>query len=296
MSRANRVWPEAYEEVDTKPLWNDKQFDLSNSSLVTTLKATKTALNEETEGDLPWRFVWRDYVALSYCWGDLRITREIIINGNSIQATENLEAALRQLRDSRCIKQNFKVWADAICIDQTNLEERGQQVGRMRDIYASAWHVIIWLGPEVNDSSLAMIAVKHLSTRMGMGNPLDGLYRTRRTIDARPLFIIWATYRSSMRREVYRSLYYFFSRQYWRRLWILQEVALGSRGSPVLCGTNCVLWQDIYNVSRFVELDQNRFGRDIIASVKPTLGAWSWEFARDRMPNDDRLEISSEFL
>ena len=92
------------------------------------------------DGNLPWRFAWGDYVALSYCWGDARITREIIVNGCSFHVIVNLETALRQLRDSHCIKQGFKLWADAICIDQRNLEERGQQIGRMRCIYSLVWY------------------------------------------------------------------------------------------------------------------------------------------------------------
>ena len=291
---AERKWPEAYTEVDTKPLWNDKKLD----SGATSSKLPDMGLDDvNVDGRLAWRFVWGDYVALSYCWGDAGTTREIIVNGYSVHVTVNLEAALRQLRDSHRIKQGLKLWVDAICIDQSNLEERGQQVGRMRDIYASAWHVVIWLGVDANDSSLAMTAIRYISARMGTEGPLSELYRTSKAIDARPFFIIWSTYKSSIRKEVYRALYHLLVRPYWRRLWILQEVALGEQDSPVLCGTKCVLWRDIYNFSRSIELDENRFGRDIIASVNPRiLNAWSWEFARDRVPYNSGLETSSEFL
>ena len=295
---AERVWPEAYAKVDMKPLWNDKQHDSrAYDSSGNGEKFERTKMDVNSNEHPTWRFAWGDYVALSYCWGDARTTRGIFVNGHSMQITVNLEAALRQLRDSHCIKQGFKLWVDAICIDQNNTEERGQQVGRMREIYASAWHVVVWLGSDANDSSLAMTAVKHLSARMAMRSPLDGFYRTSRAVDARPLFVIWSTYNSSMRKEVYRALYHLLTRPYWRRLWILQEVALGGRASPVLCGTACVLWGDIYNASRFIELDENRFGRDIVASVKPRiLGAWTWEFARDRVPYNDGPETSSEHL
>ena len=297
-ARDGRDWPEAYAKADTELLWNCKHLDSSASSFdIAIQKPIKPKVDVDRDGNLPWRFAWGDYVALSYCWGDARITRVIIVNGRSLDVTVNLEAALRQLRDSHCIKQGFKIWADAICIDQSNLEERGQQVGRMRDIYSLARHVVIWLGVDANDSYLAMTAVKHLSARMSMENPLNGLYRKSRSIDARPLFVIWSTYKNSMRKAVYRALYHLLTRPYWRRLWILQEVALGGRASPVLCGSRCVLWDDIYNASCFLELEENRFGRDIIQSVKPRiLTAWSWEFARDRLPYNGGLVNSSEFL
>ena len=295
---AERVWPEAYTTVDMKPLWNRQDFDSSISELGNVApKSTNSRLGLHKECSLPWRFTWGDYMALSYCWGDARITREIIVNDYCIHVTVNLEAALRQLRGCHCIKQGFKLWVDAICINQSNFEERGQQVSRMRNIYSSAAHVVIWLGADDDDSPLAMTAVKHLSARMAMGDPLSGLYRASRFIDARPLFVMWSTYKSSMREEVYRALYYLLTRQYWRRLWILQEVALGGHGSPVLCGSQCVLWKDIYNAACFMELDGNRFGRDVMDSVKPRkLAAWSWEFARDRVPYNGGMETSSEFL
>ena len=192
---AERKWPEAYAEVDTKPLWKNKKLSLG----ATSLKPLDMGLDDvNVDGRLAWRFVWGDYVALSYCWGDAGTTREIIVNGYSIRVTVNLEAALRQLRDSNCIKQGLKLWVDAICIDQNNLEERGQQVGRMRDIYASAWHVVIWLGADADDSSLAMTAIRYFSARMGTEGPSDELYRTSKAIDARPLFITWPTYKSSI--------------------------------------------------------------------------------------------------
>jgi hypothetical protein len=41
-------------------------------------------------------------------------------------------------------------WADALCIDQGNVEERTHQVTLMRDIYGSAERAAIWLGLQEN--------------------------------------------------------------------------------------------------------------------------------------------------
>lgn len=290
-----RSWPEAHAEMDTSVLWKAKQR--ASGSKPTALMAPHAGLVPDENRLTPRRFAWGDYVALSYCWGSALMVRKIRVNGRNVDVGANLEAALRQLQSSHCVKRGFKVWVDAICIDQSNVEERGQQIRRMRDIYAAAWHVVIWLGTHDNDSELAMIAIKHFSARMSMSNPLEGLSRTTRTLDARPLFILWTTYRSLLSQEVYRSLYYLLSRPYWRRLWILQEVALGQPEAPVLCGTRCVLWKDIYTAACLMQLDENRLGRDIIATVKPrVLGDWSWEFAQDQIPSDGVVETSSEFL
>jgi hypothetical protein len=40
------------------------------------------------------------------------------------------------------------IWADAICINQSDLQERSQQVRLMGNIYRNAERVLIWLGPD----------------------------------------------------------------------------------------------------------------------------------------------------
>jgi len=57
--------------------------------------------------------------------------------------TKNLHEALQSLRNPRspCV-----VWADAICIDQSNIQERGQQVLFMREIYSASAMTLVYLG------------------------------------------------------------------------------------------------------------------------------------------------------
>jgi len=42
---------------------------------------------------------------------------------------------------------SIRLWADAICVNQTDFSERNQQVSLMSMIYQSATMVISWLGP-----------------------------------------------------------------------------------------------------------------------------------------------------
>jgi hypothetical protein len=85
------------------------------------------------------------YEALSYVWGDPDKTLSICVGKNRFQVTVNLHAALSRLRD-----HSFKriIWVDAICIDQSNKEERKQQVQLMAKIYSNAHRVIVWLGEQ----------------------------------------------------------------------------------------------------------------------------------------------------
>ncbi|RTE78327.1 hypothetical protein BHE90_007203 [Fusarium euwallaceae] len=64
------------------------------------------------------------YEALSYTWGDPKVTREIIVNGYLVNVTFNLYSALYRLRQPEEMRI---LWVDALCINQTDVDERGQQ-------------------------------------------------------------------------------------------------------------------------------------------------------------------------
>jgi hypothetical protein len=81
--------------------------------------------------------------AISYVWGDPRITLPITIDGQPLALTQNLFNGLQRLRP---VDKTLIIFADAACIDQSNLNERSQQVQLMGEIYASAEEVFIWLG------------------------------------------------------------------------------------------------------------------------------------------------------
>ena len=84
-----------------------------------------------------------EYEALSYTWGDQLDTLPIYVDGIELYITKNLEAALRHLRFT---DRPRRLWADAVCINQMDDEEKSLQVQRMDKIFSSASKVIIWLG------------------------------------------------------------------------------------------------------------------------------------------------------
>ncbi|KAK7961179.1 hypothetical protein PG988_012393, partial [Apiospora saccharicola] len=108
------------------------------------------------------------YEALSYVWGPSKTPRVVYIDDTCLAVTENLYMALLRLRNHFLPRI---IWADAICIDQSNVIERSNQVQMMVEIYANASRVIIWLeettasghtcrdGADVGDSALEAICV-----------------------------------------------------------------------------------------------------------------------------------------
>ena len=89
------------------------------------------------------------YDALSYVWGDqIQSQKFLNCNGHQIQVTKNLHAALYAIWSTN---RNIRLWADALCINQADSEEKSVQVARMHHIYSNASCVRVWLGEADED-------------------------------------------------------------------------------------------------------------------------------------------------
>ncbi|KAH3987795.1 hypothetical protein HBH70_005710 [Parastagonospora nodorum] len=94
-----------------------------------------------------------DYFALSYCWKGYSAsaqeeeeTKYIRCNDHLVPIRPNLYSALWHI--AKYQDRTVSLWVDALCIDQSSIEERSQQVFLMGDIYKSMGSVIAWLGSE----------------------------------------------------------------------------------------------------------------------------------------------------
>ncbi|KAI4645870.1 hypothetical protein J4E93_005448 [Alternaria ventricosa] len=83
------------------------------------------------------------FACVSYVWGDPNKTVPIEVDDQEVQITTNLFKFLCHIRDSN---ETLTLWADAICINQADLNEKSQQVVMMGDIYSGCSVVHIWLG------------------------------------------------------------------------------------------------------------------------------------------------------
>jgi hypothetical protein len=99
------------------------------------------------------------YEPLSYVWGEAKRCHQITIRNDKgdgrLKLTDSLHGALRQIRHT---DQERRLWADQICINQEDMEERSQQVQFMNMIYKNASEVLVWLGPA--DQGIAESAFK----------------------------------------------------------------------------------------------------------------------------------------
>lgn len=208
-----------------------------------------------------------NYSCLSYCWGSLHETTEIDVvqpqicrhdgtydgRVTRLKVTKTLEAALRKLRS---LTERPLVWADAVCINQSDPAERGDQVAIMQDIYGQASQTLVWLGDTERQSLDAMEFALHIRRSLLIDPPKDlvvrpflagvktdrlkGLLKGQLRFNHEELshqdFI-------HMRGAVQDLL----SRPWFRRAWVLQEVHRAAQ-VIVMLGDRVCQWQDIIHL------------------------------------------------
>nr|XP_036583874.1 heterokaryon incompatibility protein [Colletotrichum truncatum]KAF6793133.1 heterokaryon incompatibility protein [Colletotrichum truncatum] len=162
------------------------------------------------------------YTAISYAWGDRRDNVRILIDGRPRMVTTSLRDALIALRDS---VHAIWVWADAISINQSDIQELSRQVQIMDKIYATAERVAVWLGP-ASASEKSGLAFESLLgvVENSKEEPFPALIGD--LINSKPAV------------EAIVSL---FERSYWKRLWVMQEVFYAQR-IEIYCGTDKIGW------------------------------------------------------
>lgn len=141
------------------------------------------------------------YTALSYTWGGEEKPEIILCDGSELKIGANLSLALRRLREFDDDDQYL--WVDAICINQSDKDEVGEQVAHMLAIYQKAAQVIAWIDSAGEEPP------------QELGHVLRAAQACEQQLaDNRPLNC-W---------EACRVLSYIYTRDWFRRVWVQQEV------------------------------------------------------------------------
>lgn len=169
------------------------------------------------------------YEALSYTWGVSGEPAEIFVNSQVLHVTWNLYEALYHLR----LSEDRYLWVDAICIDQSNFEERGHQVGLMSTIYWKANSVLVWLGCSTDETNSLF---HHMAQFDGTGSENSGLYSLGYldTLLLRPWF---------------------------SRVWILQEIGT-ARAATIVCGWKCITARKFAKIAKAHARDSGTSGTE----------------------------------
>ncbi|KAK4500386.1 hypothetical protein PRZ48_008575 [Zasmidium cellare] len=156
-----------------------------------------------------------DYQAISYTWGEIDLT-PVTVNSQTLDVRRNCHYALWQVR---LHYSSDYIWIDSICIDQSNLREKGIQVSIMFEIYSRASRVLACVGPHENNSKLFL----------QLNEPHVDL--ARRDMNAYQSFSV--------------ADYHFTFRPNFRRLWVVQELFAARKRLEILCGADRFSWTQV---------------------------------------------------
>jgi hypothetical protein len=188
------------------------------------------------------------YEALSYVWGSPRKRRDITIDGATLSMTENLHGALTAFRHRPIAESSDepdapsrgqpvrRLWADAVCINQADLQERISQVELMSSIYAGAHRVLSWLGWEQGEGGRQHTQDAIRFIHAFMKDPDTSLRDARvlllhHNLLADPTEDLAHLSEDDRRRfeeqaRKWEAVKFFFEIEYFHRAWIVQELGL----------------------------------------------------------------------
>jgi hypothetical protein len=265
---------EASKKLEYSPLDSDGiEIRLLHLHPPTTSTSIECTLSKASLLDPP------PYDALSYCWGAWEPAKYINCNGTEVKVTPSLYSALERMRQNG----HFTLWVDAICINQDDNGEKGRQVPRIGTIFRMADRVVAWVGESANSVEKLKPFIDALSYEQSQIRSVDGddehhyhsypegLFMTGDTqrssadsivIDLReqrlepklgkhifdPEELKYARksvrFRKSIVIQGVAALERYLQRPYWRRIWIIQELALG-QDITIYCGTDAITWQNL---------------------------------------------------
>jgi hypothetical protein len=122
----------------------------------------------------------------------------------------------------------------------------------MASIYAQAIATTIWLGPDSDDSHLAVQTIKDYSLRwmertLRRGNPLA----EDKNANSSPL-LTWGEYVDSGIMERLEAIKNLMHRLWWTRVWVVQEAAL-AHIVVLYCGKSSpITWEQLLHTSQFL--------------------------------------------
>lgn len=160
------------------------------------------------------------------------------------------------------------IWADAICINQDDNDEKSRQVRLMAQIYSKATYALVWLGEEADDSDLVFPLFEQIAAvedfpAINECNDLSMFLMERNLppVDDRAWASVWAL----------------LMRPWFSRVWIVQEFVV-AQDVYIFCGQQVINWKNMFLAIDFIysstlpgalfpKGDMNQLLADIIAAM-----------------------------
>ncbi|PVH96056.1 hypothetical protein DM02DRAFT_688646 [Periconia macrospinosa] len=199
------------------------------------------------------------YVALSYTWeaaeldqatGNVAPALEYSIPylGGSIKVTENLLDFMQLAAKNGNAPQTY-YWIDQISINQADLTERFHQVAMMGSIYKKAHGIRIWLGKNDPSAQFLWVYQSFIPSLLRVESKLRerGISLGSNSWDcSTPELIedLGAEVCKQWRESREAFFWFFYTRRWFLRAWIMQEVSLQDVNLiHVSCGKKVLEWE-----------------------------------------------------
>jgi len=189
------------------------------------------------------------YDAISYCWGGQVPTISMMCEGRQVKITQNLFDAFSTFRRP---DTTVALWADALCINQSDNREKSHQVSLMWKIYSQAREVRVWFGPDPDGCANQVIEIlENLRNRAEQvaersnSTTSELLSNTVIYVDAQrgvPSLANLKSFAEEFSTKRREGFYNFLRHPWFRRAWIVQEVVM-SNNAVVYWGASSVPWR-----------------------------------------------------
>ena len=185
------------------------------------------------------------YNALSYTWGPLSTNPEHRLQGylftdNLVDCVNHISSELPGLW-----------WIDAICIVQDDLQEKRHQVKKMRDIYARAQKVHVWLSPNNDDNFLGLQIFCRIYNHVCASNSVIPKKSSEIRFDDVESEHLGLS--ANRKGPAWVALVKFLSHPYFRRIWILQELTAAREDASFMCGPITLPYRFFYHTITWID-------------------------------------------
>ncbi|KPM42893.1 hypothetical protein AK830_g3709 [Neonectria ditissima] len=173
------------------------------------------------------------YEAVSYTWGSPKLSHTLSVQGGkTLEITVSLYNALRAIRHPKIESGARYVWADGVCINQCDNDEKSKQVNLMAEIYQLARRVITYIGENTHD----------IDQGIGLANKLVLAGEERQSDNIVTIPAAYAKHNVPNPSDFsWESLRDFLGRSWYTRMWIVQESLLNPN-MIMMCGKVEICW------------------------------------------------------
>jgi hypothetical protein len=167
------------------------------------------------------------YAALSYTWGNEKLTEAVFIDNNFLKIPQGLSRFLSTYRE------HTYLWIDQISINQSDIQERNHQVSLMSKIYMRCDFVLVWLRDESRDTP----STHQAALDFNKGIQCYDQHTCNRGSKADAQIIN-------------RPILALMRNPYFDRLWIVQELLLARNIRILVEGNTWISWKSLRNACK----------------------------------------------